>query len=149
MQIGQQTTNEPVEYLNVPGTPTSPSKPIQNQPRASLFKTLVDTLPIDSIPRLRPHPERRQTSEGLIAPRSPNPSRLSGGPLPSPGLRSLNDLPPSPRLMTSETLSPAFRLSPPPRRGPSPVAIRRSTEEGPGRIGLGLRRPTSDSGHAR
>jgi hypothetical protein len=86
-----------------------------------------------------------RASEGIIAPCSPAPSRLSGGPPPSPGLRALNDIPQSPQFIirrSSETLSPGFQLSPPPRRVSSPAS---RMQEGV-RVGLGLRRLTSDSG---
>jgi len=126
------------------GTPSTPANAVHNQSRASLFRTLVDTLPTDRLPLMKPKMARR-ASEGIIAPCSPAPSRLSGGPPPSPGLRALNDIPQSPQFITrrsSETLSPGFQLSPPPRRVSSPAS---RMQEGV-RVGLGLRRLTSDSG---
>ncbi|GBE79962.1 Protein SVP26 [Sparassis crispa] len=79
----------------IPATPTSPSKPIMTRPRASLFKSLYDRMP-----RLRPKQRRRDTSEGIIAPRSPSLVRVPSSPTPgqsSIGLQrvpSMNSLPP-------------------------------------------------------
>lgn len=146
---------------SLPSSPTSPVKPIMTRPRASLFKSLYDTLP-----RVRPRTRRRDASEGIIAPRSPNlrpaatvsplqtPTRLERVP-------SMNNLPPplSPRRVSSDSyavpgsailevdaadnssdrLAP-FRVGTPPRRssavGPP---SRRSSIEG----GLEMRRSAS------
>ncbi|TFK55544.1 DUF396-domain-containing protein [Heliocybe sulcata] len=121
-----------------PGTPTSPSKPIMTRPRSSLFKSLLEILPVDSFPSLRPRPRRRET-EGIIAPRSPSMVPVSPGlgssfnnsPLLSPGLSG--EPPRSPR---ADGKSPAFTLNPPPRRSPAPV--RSVTTDG-----VGLRRVAS------
>ncbi|KAH9939989.1 DUF396-domain-containing protein [Amylocystis lapponica] len=95
------------ELNNMPTSPVSPSKLIISRPRASLFKTLYDNLP-----RVRSR-QRRDTSEGLIAPRSPNPMRASPSPTPMPttptGLQrvpSMNSLPP--RLLSPSPMSPRF-----------------------------------------
>jgi len=75
--------------------PTSPVGPIMTRPRTSLFRSLYD-----SLPRVRPRPTRRDTSEGIIAPRSPNIMRaaLSPSPVQTPTrlqrVPSMNDLPP-------------------------------------------------------
>lgn len=98
---------------NAPTTPTSPTKPVITRPRASLFKSLYDTLP-----RVRPRTRRRDTSEGIIAPRSPN--LMLPPPSPTPGhspailqrVPSLNNLPPP---MLSPT-PPTRRLSSEARR---------------------------------
>lgn len=104
--------------------PPSPSKPVATQGRTSLFKALYDMLPLESLPRLRPRSRRRDTSEGIIAPRSP-----VGPPPVSPGLGPVNsmNLPSpllSPRRVSGETFRPlsrpgspsGFTLSPPPKR---------------------------------
>lgn len=153
-------------HSSVPTTPTDSNKaftPISTRPRGSLFRSLYDTMP-----RVRPRPTRRDTSEGLIAPRSPNiaPRPVSPSPLQAPitylkRVPSMNNLPPpllSPGRRvasendTSETSSYAptneidhsnIRLAPlklgtPPRR--PTVSGRPSTE---GR--LEMRRNTSSS----
>ncbi|KAI0832586.1 DUF396-domain-containing protein [Trametes gibbosa] len=125
----------------IPTSPTSTSHPGVARSRTSLFKALYDALPIDSIPRLRPRARRRDTSEGIIAPRSPRtaPPSPSLGPVPT-----MNGLPSpmlSPRRVSSDTYRPgspsqfaynnpadpsSFSLSTPPRRSigdgpPGPV----------------------------
>lgn len=99
-------------HSSVPTTPTDPSKafiPISTRPRGSLFRTLFDTMP-----RVRPRPSRRDTSEGLIAPRpvSPSPRSISPSPLQRPSVHlqrvpSMNNIPsplPSPaRRVASES----------------------------------------------
>lgn len=89
----------------MPNTPTVASRPIIIGPRGSLFKTLFDALPLDSLPRLRPRPRRRDTTQGIIAP-------------PSPGLRPLPSpmLSPSLARVPSMTNLPPSNLTPPPRR---------------------------------
>ncbi|OJT12527.1 hypothetical protein TRAPUB_10928 [Trametes pubescens] len=114
----------------VPLSPTSVARPALGRTRTSLFKALYDALPIDSLPRLR-RGRRHDTSEGIIAPRSPRtaPPSPSLGPVPS-----MNGLPSpmlSPRRVSSDTYRPAspsqyafgdsadpanFSLSTPPRR---------------------------------
>ncbi|KZT29278.1 DUF396-domain-containing protein [Neolentinus lepideus HHB14362 ss-1] len=129
-----------------PGTPTSPSKPTTTRPRSSLFKSLLEIFPVNSIPSLRLRPRRRET-EGIIAPRSPGPA--PGVPPVSPGL-SFNGLPSpmlSPRVSSEPPRSPRgdgkpppFSLNPPPRR--STTSTRSATTDG-----IGLRRVVSTSNH--
>ena len=121
----------------VPSTPSSPSKIHQPQPRGSLFKTLVDALPLDHLPRMRPATSR-SSSEGIIAPPLKSPSLHPDRP-PSPFVRALNDLPPSPGIprYPSDMLSPGFQLAPPPRRVSIP-----SVTAGPSGSGLNIRRAT-------
>ena len=88
-----------IGHSSVPTTPTEPNKafiPISTRPRGSLFRTLYDTMP-----RVKPRPIRRDTSEGLIAPRpaSPSPRPVSPSPLQRPSAHlqrvpSMNNLPP-------------------------------------------------------
>ena len=126
-----------IGLAGVPGTPSSPSIAHHPQPRSSLFKTLVDTLPLDHLPRMRPATSR-SSSEGIIAPPLKSPSLHPDRP-PSPYMRALNDLPPSPGIHRhpSDTLSPGFQLAPPPRRISSP-----SASAGPGSSRLNIRRST-------
>jgi len=126
-----------IGLAGVPGTPSSPPIPNHPQPRGSLFKTLVDTLPLDHLPRMRPATSR-SSSEGIIAPPLRSPSLHPDGP-PSPYMRTLNDLPPSPGIPRhpSDMLSPGFQLAPPPRRVSSP-----SNTAGTGSNRLNIRRTT-------
>ncbi|KAI0677389.1 transmembrane adaptor Erv26-domain-containing protein [Trametes maxima] len=99
--------------------PTSPTRPTLGKSRTSLFKALYDALPIDSLPRLRPRTRRHDTSEGLIAPRSPRTAPPSPGLGPVPTLNGLPSPMLAPRRMSSENYrpgSPGFSLGPPPRR---------------------------------
>jgi len=102
---------------SVPNTPTSSTilSPIMTKPRTSLFKSLFDSLPLDSIPSLRPKPKRKDTSQGIIAPHISRPP----SPLPSPNPSGLRRVP-------SMNLD---DLPPPPSR--SPVAGRRPSTESP------------------
>ena len=122
METGPLNAETLIGLVGVPNTPSSPSK-THPQPRGSLFKTLVDALPLDHLPRMRPATSR-SSSEGIIAPPLRSPSLHPDGP-PSPYMRTLNDLPPSPGISrySSDTLSPSFQLAPPPRRVPSPSAM--------------------------
>jgi hypothetical protein len=139
-----------------PGTPTTASISFPApQARASLFKSAFSVLSFDS---LRPKALRRDSSEGLIAPRSPNPARSPSQPPPSPttfrrmssptpGYSSLapprSPGPPgSPLLEREAHLKPnhGFTLGTPPRRHLQPT--RRVTVDSPG---LGLRRTPSSS----
>ncbi|KAI0310154.1 transmembrane adaptor Erv26-domain-containing protein [Amylostereum chailletii] len=119
--------------FRIPGTPTSPShssppKPQPPPPRTSLFRSLVDVLPFEYVPRLRGRPAR----EGIIAPHSPVIHR-SPSPIPLSPTFSLNNLPPTPtRSASHDALVPSFQLHPPPRRSaslmgepPSPPTISR------------------------
>jgi len=89
-----------VGHGSMPSTPTSPST-IMTRPRASLFRSLFDSLPLDSLPRIRPRPRRRDTSEGIIAPHSPNISRHRS-PSPSPVLATIG----LPRTPSTSSLPP-------------------------------------------
>src|SRR5579872_1530845 len=119
----------------IPNTPSTPPKIHHPQPHGSLFKSLVDALPLDHLPRMR-SATSRGSPEGIIAPPPKSPSLHPDGP-PSPFMRTLNDLPPSPVIPrhSSDMLSPGFQLSPPPRRSSNPsvmggsgrLNIRRST----------------------
>ena len=142
---------------SVPSTPVV-QRPVIIGPKASLFKSLFDALPLDYLPRLRPRPKRRDT--GLIAPPSPRPA---SSPLPSPGLMrvpSMTNLPPTglappPHRPTTPSdghdlllpASPApgspslFALGPPPRRGSTVSLTRRPGDEG----GVAMRRVGSSS----
>jgi hypothetical protein len=106
-------------YIGLAGVPSTPSTPPRIQPpqlRGSLFKTLVDALPLNYLPRMR-SVTSRNSPEGIIAPPLKSPSLHPDGP-PSPYMRTLNDLPPSPGIprQPSDMLSPGFQLAPPPRR---------------------------------
>jgi hypothetical protein len=124
-----------------PGTPTS--SPTQfSQSRVSLFRSILS---FDFIPRMRQKPSRRDTSEGIIAPRSPVPPR---SPLPpsSPTVGSRYTSQPSPGLQnnvyeldTHLPPSSSFKLGTPPRRS---MPVHRPTGEA---VGLGLRRIPSSS----
>jgi len=118
---------------NVPSTPPQTHPP---QTRGSLFKTLVDALPLDRLPRMR-SATSRSSPEGIIAPPPKSPSLHPDGP-PSP-YRTLNDIPPSPGIPrhSSNTLSPGFQLAPPPRRSSNSSMI-----AGPGSGRLNIRRAT-------
>ncbi|KAI0921605.1 hypothetical protein AcW1_004473 [Taiwanofungus camphoratus] len=105
---------------SVSTTPTNSVMPSATRPRVSLFKSLYDTLS-----QVRPRPRRRDTSEGIIAPRSPNvvrpptPSPLQT-PTRLPRVSSMNSLPPPlilPRRVSSDGHPPesaARLLSPEP-----------------------------------
>ena len=123
LETGPLNAETSIGLAGVPNTSSSPSKIHHPQPRGSLFKTLVDALPLDHLPRMRPATSR-SSSEGIIAPPLRSPSLHPDGP-PSPYMRTLNDLPPSPGIprYSSDMLSPSFELAPPPRRVSSPSAI--------------------------
>ncbi|THH04896.1 hypothetical protein EW146_g10050 [Bondarzewia mesenterica] len=106
----------------------SPTRSV-SQTRTPLLRSLLDTLPLDYLPRLHSRP-RRSVSEGLIAPHSPIRRATSPLPMPSSPTYSLNNLP-SPRIPRTPTrstshdvqdtvahtqLTPDFRLSSPPVR---------------------------------
>ncbi|EJF56617.1 transmembrane adaptor Erv26-domain-containing protein [Dichomitus squalens] len=118
------SANDNALPMNAGDQPPSPSKPTSTQSRQSLFKALYDMLPVESIPRLRPRTRRRETTEGILAPRSPSAVHpvspglgpVTGMNLPSPLL--------APRRVSSDTYqslsrpsSPSgFSLSAPPKR---------------------------------
>ncbi|PCH41457.1 DUF396-domain-containing protein [Wolfiporia cocos MD-104 SS10] len=99
-------------HSSIPNTPTLPSTPINTRPRSSLFRSLYD-----SLPQVRARPRRRDTSEGIIAPRSPNIARstLTPSPIHSPTLLprvpSMNGLP-SPLLSPRRVSSDGFTAEP-------------------------------------
>ncbi|KAI0065845.1 DUF396-domain-containing protein [Artomyces pyxidatus] len=105
------------------GVPASPSAPAHTIPvpraRTSLFRSVLDALPLDYLPRMR---SRRNASDGIIAPPSP-------GPIPPPSpTHSLHSfaVPRTPTRASSYSefqdaasrgrLTPDFALTPPPRR---------------------------------
>ena len=126
-----------IGLASVPKTPSSPFKIHHPPPRGSLFKTLVDALPLDHLPRMRPATSR-SSSEGIIAPPLKSPSLHPDGPS-SPYMRALNDLPPSPGIprYPPDMLSPSFQLAPPPRRVSSSSMMAGTNESG-----LNIRRAT-------
>ena len=136
--------------------PSTPIKPGSSTSRGSLFKTLFDALPFDSLPRLRP--KVRKEASGIIAPPSPVPHPIPS-PLPSPRLNrvpSMSSLPPprspistprtsheTPRMLSPDGLDAytnpdqfsSFSLGAPPKRlGPERVPVRRTTTDGSGRL---------------
>ena len=124
-------------FIGVTNPPSTPPHIYHPQTHGSLFKTLVDALPLDRLPRMR-SATSRSSPEGIIAPPK-SPSLYSDGP-PSPYLRTLNDLPPpSPGIPRhpSDMLSPSFQLAPPPRRSSNTSVI-----AGPGNNRLNIRRAT-------
>ncbi|KAH9899713.1 DUF396-domain-containing protein [Cubamyces lactineus] len=99
---------------SVPTSPTAPTRPGLSRSRTSLFKALYDALPIDSLPRLRPRARRRDTSEGIIAPRSPRTAPPSPGLGPVPAMSGLPSPMLSPRRVSSDSYrpgSPSHHLS--------------------------------------
>ncbi|OSD04402.1 DUF396-domain-containing protein [Trametes coccinea BRFM310] len=139
---------------SVPTSPTAPTRPTVGKTRTSLFKSLYDALPLDSLPRLRPRARRRDTSEGIIAPRSPHITPPSPGMVPA-----MNGLPSpmlSPRRVSSDGYRPGspsylehtsnssssanFSLSAPPRRSTGDEPPRAG---GSGAKSLGMRRVVS------
>ena len=135
-----------------PASPLSsaPRQPVQSG-RVSLIRSFFSLLSFDTLPKFKP--KRKDTSEGIIAPRSPIPPPRPLSPLPN---RSISPGPypgapprsPSARAQEIEVgnahLSPSasFNLRAPPRRstGESPVFRRSATVDG---LGLGLRRTSS------
>ncbi|CAL1701195.1 unnamed protein product [Somion occarium] len=142
---------------DVPSTPTKVSTPMIQKPKGSLFKSFYDALSLDSIPRLRSI-RRRDSTQGIIAPPSPNirpssplpspnplrrtPSAASlHPPIGSPRRRPSGDSPAPPYsgylspnsrdgMQSPEALSP-FVLGSPPRRVSAPgIPLRRSTVDG-------------------
>ncbi|KAH9943296.1 DUF396-domain-containing protein [Epithele typhae] len=131
------SANDNALPIKASGEPSSPTKPVATGNRISLFKALYDTLPLEYIPRLRPRPRRRDTTEGLIAPRSPTASA-----------------PPSPNLMprvSGEIYRPsspsAFSLSPPPKRS-GVLVDDASREASMGGRRVGMRRTASSTNAA-
>ncbi|KAF8204785.1 transmembrane adaptor Erv26-domain-containing protein [Pholiota molesta] len=138
----------------LPTTTTEPMSPTITQTsrpsRVSLIRSIFGLLSLDSaLPRFRS--QRRDSTEGLLAPRSPNPPRTPvpniHNPLPtSPALRpSMYPPPPrspGPRIQEIDLVpignSSNFKLNAPPRRGPTPPT--RSDSLG---LGISLRRTVS------
>ena len=131
---------------------SSQQVPQRQQHHVSLIRSIFSFFSFDSIPRMRPRLSRKDTSEGIIAPRSPAPIP---SPLPnipsSPLLRSSYSGPPrspGPRAQELDVhLSPNtnFRLGTPPGRSAPPIR-RTATGEGLG-LGIAMRRskgPTID-----
>ncbi|KAH7911559.1 transmembrane adaptor Erv26-domain-containing protein [Hygrophoropsis aurantiaca] len=123
----------------VPSTPSAAARPVAPRSNSSLFKSLFNMLPLDSIPIVRSKSIRKDSADGLIAPHSPNPMRRASSPVPpsSPTpMRSPFPGPP-PRTPSSsfqqkdpetEHLSSSnFQLGTPPRR--SPQVTRRVTAD--------------------
>lgn len=129
---------------------SSQQVPQRQQHHVSLIRSIFYFFSFDSIPRMRPRPSRKNTSEGIIAPRSPAPipSPLPNRPS-SPLIRSSYSGPPrspGPRAQELDVhLSPNtnFRLDTPPRR-PAPPIRRTTTGEGLG-LGIGMRRSKGPS----
>ncbi|PPR04042.1 hypothetical protein CVT24_010617 [Panaeolus cyanescens] len=144
----------------LPLTTAEPSSPNGTTPfvhtapeRVSLIRQILSYISFDSVPRLRPRPSRKDTSEGIIAPRSP--AMRPHSPLPhvasSPSLRP--DMypvapPRSPGARVQEidvdvNLSPGpsagFRLNNPPGRRPQPT---RTSSDSFG-LGISMRRTGS------
>jgi hypothetical protein len=94
-----------------PGTPTTSGFAQVTQTRISLIRSIFALFSFEIFPRVRP---KNLTSEGLIAPRSP---QIPQSPVPtSPRLVG------SPRLTHSSTLSPYIGMSPP--RSPGSSTLR-------------------------
>ena len=94
-----------------PGTPTTSGFAQVTQTRISLIRSIFAFFSFERFPRVRP---KNYTSEGLIAPRSP---QIPQSPVPtSPMLAG------SPRLTHSSTLSPYIGMSPP--RSPGSSTLR-------------------------
>ncbi|KIP10659.1 hypothetical protein PHLGIDRAFT_125362 [Phlebiopsis gigantea 11061_1 CR5-6] len=90
---------------SVPNTPVQGTHQIPTPAqRGSLFKSLFDALPFESLPRVRP--KARRAASGIIAPPSPRPVP---SPLPSPSIQGMRRTP------SSSTLPP-YATPPPPRR---------------------------------
>ncbi|RDX53929.1 DUF396-domain-containing protein [Lentinus brumalis] len=128
--------------------PSSPTKAAATRSRTSLFKSLFDVLPLDSIPRLRPRSRRADTSEGIIAPRSPSTQPTSPGFGPVPSLNGLPSPLLSPRRVSSDSYRPGspsgFQLNPPPRRSmTNDGSSREGSVSGLGPSRLGVRRTAS------
>ncbi|EGO02070.1 hypothetical protein SERLA73DRAFT_177799 [Serpula lacrymans var. lacrymans S7.3] len=138
----------------MPSTPTS-LRPTAPPSHSSLFKSLFSILPVGYISNLRLKSMRKDTSEGIIAPHSPNTQRRASSPMPSSpnpvqstmygNIRSRT--PPRsatiPQDLDTSYLSPEnFRLGSPPKRSSGPRVIRRATGDV---IGLGTRRVASSA----
>ncbi|KDQ64352.1 hypothetical protein JAAARDRAFT_187691 [Jaapia argillacea MUCL 33604] len=155
-------------FTGEPPTPSTPSKLTipTTQQHTSLFKSIFKSLPLDTIPRIRP---KRRETEGLIAPQSPTTRSAPSSPLlSSPHTSSLNNIPVSPLISPRFPRTPSgtsfgmgddvfeepsligsgsrntpssFTLSPPPRRSASAYVPASPVQNR--RVGLGLRRTVS------
>lgn len=126
------------------GAGSQPSSPTKlTATRSSLFKALFDVLPLDSLPRVRSRARRRDTSEGIIAPRSPSAQPPSPGLGPIPALNGMPSPLLGPRRLSSDAHRPGsptnLSLSTPPRR----TASDESNRDGPGGRRMGMRRAVS------
>lgn len=142
-----------------PGSPTAASAIQTGHVRVSLLRSLFTFVSLDgTYSKLRPRPSRKDTSEGIIAPRSPNiprsPLPQRSGTLPSSPLLRPTVYPPPPRspgprvqeldLASSTPNTRDFRLDTPSGR----LSARRSTGESQG-LGISLRRTASYMGDDR
>ncbi|KAF5333271.1 hypothetical protein D9611_002571 [Ephemerocybe angulata] len=137
-------------------TPGSPTATVSTHQRVSLIRSIFNLLSFDTLPRIRGRSTRNDTSEGLIAPRSPLPPPRPLSPLPSmplspmPRQYSGSGPPRSPMGRAQEIdvgsaiHSTNVKLRTPPRRatGDGPI-MRRSATGDPSGLGLGIRRTSS------
>jgi hypothetical protein len=141
------TDDPPASPLSAPRHPVQPG-------RVSLIRSFFSLLSFDTLPKFKA--TRKDTSEGILAPRSPLPPPRPLSPVP---IRSLSPVPypgappRSPLLARAQEievghahLSPStnFSLRTPPRRSTveHPGLRRSATGDGSG-LGLGLRRTSS------
>ncbi|KAJ7590804.1 transmembrane adaptor Erv26-domain-containing protein [Mycena floridula] len=131
------SANENALPLTTAAEPGSPRAALQQIPpsRVSLFRSMFSGI---DVPLIRPRASRRDTSEGIIAPRSPNPARspMIQSLTPSSSLSSVlavNSSPPRTPKLTGEDAS--FKLQTPPRRADS-LRARSRPQDGRG-LGLG------------
>ncbi|KAF8631517.1 hypothetical protein AX15_002277 [Amanita polypyramis BW_CC] len=103
-----------------PGTPTTSGLNQATQTRVSLIRSIFSLFSFDIFPRVRHRSHRKDTSEGLIAPRSPKdpqtPTHIPSTPI----------LGSSPRFPTSHSMATSHLnpKSPPPPRSPGPLTPR-------------------------
>ncbi|KAI0774429.1 transmembrane adaptor Erv26-domain-containing protein [Fomes fomentarius] len=139
------SANDNALPVNAGSQPSSPTKVSASRSRTSLFKALFDVLPVDSFPfsRMGPRMRRKDTSEGIIAPRSPSPQPpISPGFGPVPALNGMPSPLLVPRRVSSDIYRPGspsnFSLGPPPRRSTD-----ETPREGSGGSRLEMRRAAS------
>lgn len=103
-----------VSNIGIPSTPTTASRTTPSHSNSSLFKAMFGFIPF------LPKAFRRETTDGLIAPHTPHPTRQESSPVPSsPTLYHAPPLTPGGVHTASSTggLFPGrFRLGSPPRR---------------------------------
>jgi len=132
--------------------------PIQTAPaRVSLLRSILAFTSLESVPILRPKMLRRDTSEGLIAPRSPVPTVSSPVPRhPASPFLQASTFPlapprsPGPRVQEIDVPSQIssatnFKLDTPPRRSTTPLMTRQASTDALG-LGISLRRTASTLG---